>query len=372
MSQFGHLKVLDLFDTGRMRVMKGRWDTLGTVEKEQYADRNWVTLFRKQNCVNGLTQAIAGQGAAVQERVLGALMTALICLAQHSENKDLWKDPKVNVPLLEFRGMTPHEQAAIIDKIWASMVTSVIPTTPSETMTEPSPAEAGLPGKAFHSATVPDGKRGYVKLKEAPALPFHEYAIGFRTEGKVGDATDFDRLTQRGFTSVYQDAALAMRLKGHVVENTRMCDPTSVKLFLDNMDVCGETGVCAARCLFGAAAFPMRETVGDYYLWAFRLKGLNGYDTEAFQKERLWRPGEKVYTAVPPQRILGRVPIKKKGTSLTIRGTKRTHDGWHFEIPHGTEWTWHNATPKEKYYLTLLLQNWWGDHQIPGDMDFAD
>jgi hypothetical protein len=156
-----------------------------------------------------------------------------------------------------------------------------------------------------------------------------------------------------------------------------MAEKTNVKYFLDNDDIVGETGVCVARCLFGACAFPERHTRGDYYLWAVNLKGLTGYDTEKAQGERVWRPGEKVFLTIPPDAIVGHCVIQRKGTyarpELNAKKTKvvRASDGWVFEIPPATKWTFLKSTTEQQKYLESELVPWYGRHEIPGDWDFA-
>jgi len=91
-------------------------------------------------------------------------------------------------------------------------------------------------------------------------------------------------------------------------------------------------------------------------------------DTEAIQLQRpgarVWRPGEKAFAEIRPNRLIGYIPIRKMGDSAK--------GGWSFDITPGTNWTYCGAgTHEQKDYIRGELSAWTGCHYIPGAFDFA-
>jgi hypothetical protein len=133
-----------------------------------------------------------------------------------------------------------------------------------------------------------------------------------------------------------------------------------------------------SRNLFGATAFPLRETDDSNdpnqfsYLFALNCQRLKGFDTEARQRQcsgRIWRPGEKAFGSIPQRRVIAHVKIKRLGGSST--------GGFSFRIDPAEKWavTSHHggADSAQIKYIESELDAWKGPRRdIEGRYDFAN
>jgi hypothetical protein len=278
----------------------------------------------------------------------------------------------------DYEALERDSQVHVINALWKAMVVRVIPNKLPRQMFEPTQTE---PNKSFTGNTIPPvtakgngsqlTSRGIVTFSQTP---FQRYGIGFR-----GSSSDYGMTSAKGATPAFQDLNYAATENKHV-QGTVMAETENIKLWTKNRDVVGETGVCVCRTLFGATAFPERNTGAgasvDIYLQAVYVGNLKGYDTEAFQiatgADAVWRPGEKVYTRVPRENVIGWIKVKRHG--LGPGG-----NGWTFEVPADPKWTpgqffryKSEITKEAQTYLDELLKAWAGRHEIPGEWDFAN
>jgi hypothetical protein len=164
-------------------------------------------------------------------------------------------------------------------------------------------------------------------------------------------------------------------VRGWNIDDLYVAQQDRVFIWCGNRDVMNETGVCVSRSLFGATAFPERttdsgaEAVTYHYLLAVDCNNLRGVDTEAWQLSlgvaSNWRPGEKVFLGIGPERILGWTKL--------LRRPGQPGGGWIFMFPE-TNWTWVNQPNQlTTAYLNGELQAWQANtwYTVPGDYDFA-
>jgi hypothetical protein len=277
-----------------------------------------------------------------------------------------------------FRQLPGAGQIALIDQIWDHIATPHVFNQAIGAMLDPNNANLGghgpLPGSICPN---PANAAQFVKRGLANAQPFHQFEVGFRIEG--GDNGAIQRVHNGGMTQQRLNHAFmvgpnrGLELAGTAIAN----DVLHARVWTGNHDIFNETAVCVARSFFGATAFPLRDSNGNFHLWAVNLHGLQGFDVELHQQGlhgmRHWRPGEKAFQAIPANRVLGHVTIH--------RGGAPGGGGWIVQIPNGAAWVpgpGHGAAQAgQLQYMDDELAAWRDHHHggpftIPAAYDFAD
>lgn len=267
----------------------------------------------------------------------------------------------------QFRTLAPPQQIAHIDLIWNAISTAHAFTSATSTMFDP--AGDGLDGNGpLPSSVCPTAiSAGTFKKRLSGKQPFREFGVGFRVDG--GDNGAVARIKGQGMTQQRLNIPFMLQRRGLKLEGTVMMDQTHARVWTGNHDIFNESAVCVSRNFFGGTAFPERETVGKYYLWAVDVSALSGFDTEQHQTglpgSKQWRPGEKAYAFIPANKVLAYVEIDRRGAPAT--------GGWKFDIAKDANWTWIGApTVKQRTYVEDELAAWrGGSYTIPADFDFA-
>jgi hypothetical protein len=190
--------------------------------------------------------------------------------------------------------------------------------------------------------------------------PFAQLGIGFRVEGSGTDEKlkwHIDRINKSGMvpqvTLPQLMLDLGKNIDGTIVSGAALAPRLNIK----QRDLWNESGVCVARSFFGATAFPLREHKGNVALWAIDVSGLVGYDTEAWQLANPalgagpWRPGEKCFARIGPERIIGHIVIEKLGDE---------GGGWKFRVPKEAQWSAKvsQAKGEQRKYIEEELTAW--------------
>jgi hypothetical protein len=265
-----------------------------------------------------------------------------------------------------FRMLSPQGQIAHINLIWNAIATAHPFTKTAPNMDDP-PGD-GLGGIApLPSSVCPTAISANTFKKRLSGQPFRQFGVGFRTEGS--NNKDIARIKSGGMTQQRLDPAFMRAFRGLNLEGTVMMDQSSARVWTLNDDIFNESAVCVSRNFFGGTAFPERESIGTFYLWAVDVLALNGFDTENYQlglpNSRQWRPGEKAYPSIPSGKVLAYVQIDRRGAPA--RG------GWRFDIAKDANWIWIVVPPVNKrIYIENELAAWrGGSYTIPPDYDFA-
>jgi hypothetical protein len=234
--------------------------------------------------------------------------------------------------------MTPQDRLKLINKFWDAIVEWQMPNTTIGEMFEP-----------------PTNDRWSKQSSEAgTAWAFRKHGIGFHCE----TADQLERILNEGPSPLYSKPDIAEHV-GHRIRGTVMMTRSAagqIALWKQNRDVVGETGVCVSRGIKGATKFPRCDYRGQVCLFALKLTGLLGVDTEKWQRGKLdktavWRPGEKVYGAIPRPRVIGCVRVNRLVFS---------NNSWKINVIDQT-WRSLSASPEDQAYLQREL-----DRLTPG------
>lgn len=344
-----------------------------------YAPKGWGGF-------GGGKQALTdpGDAPAVSEMNVHRLMTALGSL-NHAGDAARRKSEEITIG--DFRRKSHQEQINWINELWDLIATPFAFDTKAQDMYVP--GSAGIPPNPLPSSWCPKPKEHmgstavhHMRLSHGGKPdPWKDLCVGFRVDGS--DMSSITRVRNNGMTQQILNSWFMMNFRGMVVEGTTAGDKTKPRFWTSNDDIFNETAVCVSRNFFGGTAFPLRNSYHNYLyganggrkgetqfsvLWAVDCTGLVGMDTEAIQLRRpgskVWRPGEKAFAEIKPNRLIGYIPIRKMGDS--------PKGGWSFDITPGTVWTYCGAgTHEQRNYINGELKAWTGCHYIPGAFDFA-
>lgn len=320
----------------------------------------------------------------VTQQNVDRLVTALASLNHAGEAA---KNKSKSITIGDFRNMTQQNQLKFINELWDLIATPFAFDTKAQDMYVP--AAAGVPPAPLPSSWCPKPKEGmgstavhHMRLAHGGHPdPWKRFCVGFRVDGS--DMNSITRVRTSGMTQQILNPSFMLNFRGMVVDGTTAADPTKPRFWTSNDDIFNETAVCVSRNFFGGTAFPLRNSYHHYLsgpqggrkgetqfsvLWAVDCTGLVGMDTEAIQLRRpgarVWRPGEKAFREIRPNRLIGYIPIRKMGDS--------PKGGWSFDIKPGTVWTYCGAGSfDQKDYINGELKAWTGCHYIPGAFDFA-
>ena len=285
----------------------------------------------------------------------------------------------------DFRAAAPVARLAFIDALWNAVAAPRPFNRPAQTMDDPAYAELEEGDhRPFPTSWCP-ANAGVAMVRPGAAMPrpacrkrvagqpWRSVTIGFRVDGSSD--RDIERIRGNGMTQLSLDPAIT-KGPGHglVLTGTVANDYATARYWTDQNDIFNETAVCVSRNLFGATAFPLRETnhrgAEFSLLWAVKCAGLSGCDTEHEQVgvagSRWWRPGEKAFQAIPAANVLGWIKIRRRGAPAA--------GGWRFEIEKDMNWTFIPAaqpTVAQRVYMENELAAWRGLHEIPASWDFA-
>jgi hypothetical protein len=275
---------------------------------------------------------------------------------------EVTRRPVRGMTVRQFRALAEVQQLFFLNGLWKAIAEPVDFNTLASEMVDPSPR-----GHAFESAMAP-GLAG--RRAGSPAHAFRTLGVGFRVDGS--SQRDVDRILQNGMTQQRANLEFMHSRRGLYLEGTVLGGAGAQqrgRVWTGNKDSFNECAICVSRNFFGATAFPERESRGAYNLWAVDCSGLKGADVEATQGEWVWRPGEKAFREIPPERILGRVTVTRLG------GGKA--DGWRFFLSHASWITTGRGTRPQREYMDAELAAWragrdghGGIHFIPPENDF--
>jgi hypothetical protein len=353
---------------------------ISTLPMERYN-----SVVQKFNGFPGGKEALvkADGAPAVDTLMRDRLMTVL---AHLPNGNDTARTKAQSITIGQFRNMTASQQLAFINSLWDLIAPAYGFDTPHASMF--APGSGGNPPDPLPSSWCPRGKQSGMlsKLDYGMRLahsgttdPFLHFGVAFRVDG--GDAGALSRITSNGMTQQNQSSWFMRNVRGMVVEGTVAADGNHARFWTGNVDIFNETAVCVSRNFFGGTAFPLRTTYHNYVnnrgqvsetayalLWAVDVSGLTGFDTEAKQlsiaRTKVWRPGEKAFQKIPPERLIGYVKIRKMG--------QPGKGGWTFDIEPDARWNWLGAGSRaQREYCEGELNAWRGCHYIPGAWDFA-
>ena len=333
--------------------------------------RRWdVGLYRK------IDQAVVSTPWHIQEAMLTRLMTVL---AHLETQQKLGACSAVGITVRQFITLPPEKQLDFINKLWNESTQRGSYDTPQGEMYDrDNPVERGgvlhLPD-SVHPVRQGGTRNVSAMQKGRDGLPFRRLGVGFRVEGSGSDdriAWHVNRVIKGGMRAqvTLNDLMLS---SGYNVEGTIVSSDTlAPRLNRTQKDLWNESGVCVARSFLGATAFPYRWTEGNVLLWAVDVSGLNGFDTERYQLDNTsfgsgpWRPGEKCFGRIEPNRILGWVVVAKQGfTGLNV--------GWKFSVAANASWGGvGNGSPDQRAYMVAELAAWRDTEvTVPTEYDFV-
>jgi hypothetical protein len=290
----------------------------------------------------------------------------------------------------EFMALTTPQQLLVVDMAWEKVCERKTYNVLASSMFEPVSTTVAAHTEPVPSGMIPDSKGGYrcgwpASGGGAPTA-FKTLGVGFRVDGS-GDwrASDIKRVLTEGMTTQLRNVRLMRDIKGWTVDGTVVQRDTSgPRVWRTKNDLFNESAVCVSRNLYGATAFPMRDTGVDgpvkAVLWAVDVQGLVGFDTEAHQKAipgaRQWRPGEKAFREIKPGKLIAHVEIERTGEP------PGGHGGWKFRVGADAKWTFVGSwtavstfIPSRELnvvnYINAQLKAWVGDQTIDGAYDFA-
>lgn len=262
----------------------------------------------------------------------------------------------------QFAELTAAEQMDVINFVWNRNVMCGDYNRTLAQMTEPNvtvmPPGSGLP---LPSSVHPIDNNANVRRLQlgTPGTPFKTLGVAFRVDGRK-DA-DIDRIKTQGMTAQVANMEFMHEVKGWELDGTQIAgDTRRPRLWTENRDLLNESGVCVARTLLGATAFPERCTGAPakggptlVNLFAVNCTGLLGYDTEQFQIDNnaLWRPGEKAFERIPKEQVIAYIKLKRTGGEAGAN--------WKFQIDPGTRWIPVNrASDEVQRYIDAELAAW--------------
>jgi len=312
-----------------------------------------------------------GDAPAVDTKTCQRLMSALASLNLAGDSA---RRKAQSITIGDFRNKSAREQLTFINELWDLIARPYAFDTVAQRMVvPPSRAPIGVQPIPSSWCPLPDNPTTYqMRLgRNGEPDPWTCYTVGFRVDGS--DMSSIQRVKTNGMTQQILNEGFMLNHRGLVVEGTTAGDTMKPRFWSGNDDIFNETAVCVSRNFFGGTAFPERTTYhrGDQFtvLWAVDCCGLSGMDTEAIQLRlpgaRHWRPGEKAFREIKPNRLIGYVKIRKLGT--TARG------GWTFSIPEDAAWTYcGGGNQGQKTYIVGELMAWRGRcHHIRAEFDFA-
>jgi hypothetical protein len=334
-------------------------------------ERYWTEYFDFIKSKNGSRDG-SFNTLSMSEDMVRRLVTALsYAYKENVINQCVAKTFKLS----QFMGLSEAFQFQIIDKIWdictMAKTYSTALNAMEETTGDVEEKTTPLPS-SLHPRTGGAGLP-YVRGNVNIPTPFKTLGVGFRIDGEVkgGILESLARITTAGITAQVLNAAFMRTVRHMEVTGTTIALNTQApRVYVESQDLFNETGVCVSRSLFGATAFPLRESVGSFGLWAVDVTGLLGFDTEKHQLaqsgNKNWRPGEKAYQSIPKNKVIGYVIIERSND--TAKG------GWKFKIPQGSTWTFLGGSKDQQDYCTRELAAWASptDYIVEGKYDFAD
>lgn len=301
----------------------------------------------------------------VSEMNAKRLLTVLAFRKTHS-NAALFNNALGDTTVKQFREMSHIEQINYINGLWNAATSSHPFLTKAEDMYDPA-------GNKPTSGTAPIPTSWQPNdTKRLSGKPWQKFTVGFRVDGS--DDSSIDRVKTNGMTQQRLALPFMRGRRGMEITETAAANTASARCWTANNDIFNETAVCVSRNFFGATAFPERTTIHTKgqacYLWAVDCSGLLGFDTEQYQinlpGSRNWRPGEKAFQAIPPERLIGYIPVRRHGCP---------GQGWSFSIDSTTSWTLIHKVGdlRKREYINGELDAWKGrKHNIPGTHDFAN
>ncbi len=328
---------------------------------------------------------VGGSGpidAITQQVLLTALMSV------KSKQPAVSREPKLGPVTLDsllttkiavFNAKTAAEQIDFISEIWKRLVDSVIPTVQAQAMVDRAGGVADMIEPLPSSLAPANPNVSPVTLTRRSAdNAWTKFSFGFRVEGgKKADGDDMPRIIRDGVQPLFINRGLLRAVRQMAVDGTHVEQLDRAFIWWENRDILNESATCVARSLFGATAFPERETdsaggpgaVQYHYLLALQCRNLNGCDTEQWQLDKNndsnWRPGEKAFLGIPYTRVLAWTKL--------LRRPNATGSGWSFRFPE-TRWNWCNVPDDQgEAYLKAELSAWSANiwYDVPGKYDFA-
>lgn len=335
-----------------------------------HAGRGWPGGFQALIRVAGAVPPVPGDVNALKQ-----LLTALASVDGNGSYAAKATVDQTTVRM--YRQMNAGQKLAFIDAAWDLAAVPHHFNTLAQNMLVPGPVPATA-ADSLPSSWCPDPKSpgNYARRSGAGTGldAWAGYTVGFRIDGTDDNA--ITRVTTAGMTLQVMNDTFMQNFRGQYVIGTTARNAATPRFWSESHDIWNESAVCVSRNLFGATAFPLRETVTDglgtnasySILWAVDCRGLVGLDTEAVQNglpgARVWRPGEKAFPAIPPNRMIGYVKILRRGAPAA--------GGWNFTIPNGSFWTRTGGGNKRQIkYIGKELGAWHGNHTIPAAYDFA-
>lgn len=306
---------------------------------------------------------------AVGEPTLRCLVTALA----HADKEQMFHDMQGRLGSIgRFMGLSVEGQMALIDQVWNSCTNQMNYNVASADMYEQA-GDTAANREPLPSTLRPNPSGPLPFRRGTEALPFRNLGVGFRVDGtfdQQGNCDSIDRITNAGMRAQVLNDAFMLNVKRMDVRGTTIALNTHApRVWVTSQDIFNETAVCVSRSLFGATAFPERNTDNkEVCLWAVDVQGLIGFDTEQYQLNlpgnRNWRPGEKAYRAIPAGNVIGYARIKR------YRGSDQ--GGWSFEVSPTARWQFINGTNDQRDYCRNELGAWAGKRwTVSGDWDFA-
>ena len=319
-----------------------------------------------------IEQATPGANPLVQEQMLTRLMTVLC----QTEVQGLLRDSLANgISIKSFLRMSAAEQLRTINALWDECTEPKAYDTLQSAMLDNVNA-VGAGEDQLPSSIHPDGNDSTVTTfkRGRAGQAFKDLGVGFRVEGShtgKGIGWNLGRVGRDGMWPQVTIDTL-MLLMGKNVAGTKVAAKNQApRTNVTQKDLWNESGICVSRSFFGSTAFPLREFKGNVIMWALDVSGLTGFDTESYQigerqaKNGPWRPGEKCFARIEPERVLGSVIINKLGDKDC---------GWSFEVDANAEWTL-RAPGKagQRDYIQAELAAWKGRKvAVPGAYDFVN
>jgi len=299
----------------------------------------------------------------------------------------------LSFPIRIFNLMRKQDQLVMLENLWGDCYRKVPPSQLASAMMD---GELGVGGNKSLPSSIRDGKvTGFFATLVAGPRPhaWKDFQIGFRVDGgkaRSGSRDDLGRVSKEGIVALQKQPELAVQVVKKFYHEHPCCQTPDLYIGYQNRDLYNESGICVARSLLGATAFPERTTENNVdgapggelafqYLFAVDCSGAKGVDTEKTQVEignnSLWRPGEKAFTGMGPERLLGWTRLVRKGAppsglrhpTGTLRAT-----GWSFMFP-DPKWTWLRAPGGERQaFLEGELATWEPNkiYNIESEYDF--
>ncbi|MGJ5820844.1 hypothetical protein [Paludibaculum fermentans] len=308
--------------------------------------------------------ATAPVAPAVSIPMVERLLTVLACCGRTADPQRV-DHAIAGCTIRQFRQYTELQQLHFIDTIWEASCEPYAFDCVCDNMQDTA-VLAGAPAP-LPSSMRPTG--GGPLAQGVPGPAFQRFGVGFRIEGSSHD--DVNRVKAGGMSQQRLSDDFMLNHRGMRVDRTVIRTDPRARIWTGNHDIFNETAVCVSRSLFGAAAFPERNSRGWFYLWAINCRGLRGCDTEARQLHMPhgpwhWRPGEKAYRKIPFFHVLGYVRIQRLSCG--------PNGGWRFLVPPWASWDENATTPPEddqRAYMQGELRAWVGQHEISDAYDFA-